>query len=548
MVETRSELIQKAKIVFARKRLQELEYSRECEESLYKFLEGAWQYIDPSPFVGGWHLEAICEHLQAVNDGHIRRLLINIPPRMSKSSTVSVAWPAWTWIQQSTEYSPLSGPKAQFLFASYAETLAVRDSVKTRRLIQSPWYQKNWGSRFVLTEDQNTKTRFENNFNGYRLSTSVGGTLTGEGGSILCVDDAHKADEVESELIRKGVIDWYDEVFSTRLNNPKEGAIVIIGQRVHEEDISGHLLDLDTFTHLNLPMEYEEGRRCVTVLGIDHDTKEKVLWADPRESDGELLCEGRYGPDEIEEQKKKPFVWAGQFQQRPAPKGGAIIKEEYWQHWGDQDNGGKYPPFEYLIASLDTAYGTKQENDPSAMTIWGLFRDESNNPKVMLIWAWQERLGFPELCQKVIDFCTIDERKVNHPRFPVDRLLIEGKASGKSVAQELYRAVSLTGKLGIQVVDDNKGKWTPDKVARVHSITHLFTDHMVYAPDRAFADMVKQQCAVFPRGSHDDLVDTVSMALRYLRDTGFALSRQESSMLQAEEMTLKRKTAILYPV
>lgn len=436
------------------------------------------------------------------------------------------------------------------MFASYAETLAVRDSVKTRRLIQSPWYQKYWSERFVLTEDQNTKTRFENNFNGYRLSTSVGGTLTGEGGSILVIDDAHKADEVESELVRKGVIDWYDEVFSTRLNNPKEGAIVVIGQRVHEEDISGHLLNLGTFTHLSLPMEYESDRSCVTVLGIDEESNERITWADPRKHDGDLLCEGRYGPDEIEEQKKKAFVWAGQFQQRPAPKGGAIIKEEYWQHWGENENGGKYPPFEYVVASLDTAYTSKQENDPSALTIWGLFRDHVGNPKIMLIWGWQGRLEFPQLCQQVIDFCTVDERKVNHPRFPVDRLLIEAKAAGLSVAQEIHRLVGGQGRFGIEMVDGNKGKWTPDKVARVHSVTHLFTDHMIYAPDRSFADMVIQQCAIFPRGTHDDLVDTVSMALRYLRDSGFALNRQEYSVVQADEMRhiSRRDRVPLYPV
>lgn len=198
-----SQLIKAAQ---AKKRLLELEEGKVYEDSLYRFLEKGWAYIDPAEFVGGWHLEAIAEHLEAVTKGHIKRLLINIPPRMSKSSIVSVAWPAWTWLQRGNGY--LEGPQVQFLYASYAESLAVRDSIKTRRLIESPWYQKHWGHRFTLTDDQNTKIKFENNYKGYRFCTSVGGTVTGEGGAILAIDDAHKADEVESDLVRKGVIDW----------------------------------------------------------------------------------------------------------------------------------------------------------------------------------------------------------------------------------------------------------------------------------------------------------------------------------------------------
>src|SRR5262245_46400218 len=136
-----------------------LREKEECEDSLLKFLQAGWKFIDPATFQPGWHLEAMAEHLQAVTDGQIQRLVINVPPRSSKSSLCSVAWPAWTWAQ--TNKGPLSGAHVQFLSASYAHTLSLRDSVKTRRLIQSPWYQEHWADRFQLTGDQNAKHRFE---------------------------------------------------------------------------------------------------------------------------------------------------------------------------------------------------------------------------------------------------------------------------------------------------------------------------------------------------------------------------------------------------
>ena len=155
----------------------------DCEDSLYTFLQYAWRHIDPSPFVPGWPLEAICEHLQAVCDGDIRRLIINLPPRMGKSSILSVAYPAWTWAQ--SDRGPTSGPGVQFLHASYANQLSLRDSVKCRRLIESAWYQKLWGERFNLNSDQNTKSRFSNDKGGERLITSIGAAVTGEGGNII---------------------------------------------------------------------------------------------------------------------------------------------------------------------------------------------------------------------------------------------------------------------------------------------------------------------------------------------------------------------------
>ena len=202
--------------------------------SLREFIRQAWPILQPvTPFVPGWHIDALCEHLEAITYGHIRNLLINIPPRHMKSLTVSVFWPCWEWIRW---------PERRWLCASYAESLSLRDSRHCRTVIQSPWYRRNWGDVFMLTEDQNEKRRFDNDKTGYRIASSVGGANTGEGGDRIVCDDPHNVKEAESDVARKGVCDWYDQVMSTRVNDPKTAARVIIMQRVHEADLSGHVL------------------------------------------------------------------------------------------------------------------------------------------------------------------------------------------------------------------------------------------------------------------------------------------------------------------
>jgi hypothetical protein len=272
----------------------------ECEDSLYRFLRYAWRYIDASPFVDGWPIEAVAEHLQAVCDGEIKRLIINIPPRCAKSSVTSVAFPAWVWAQRYV--SPTSGPGVQFLHASYAQQLSLRDSVKCRRLIESPWYQSLWGDRFKLTSDQNTKTRFDNSRNGSRLSTSVGSALTGEGGSIIVVDDPNGAQDATSKAVIETTIEWWDGALSTRLNDPKTGAFVVIQQRLAEDDLTGHILSskqAGDWTHLCLPMRYEPDRSFITSIG----------WQDPRSEMGELLWSERFGEDEVRQLEAVMGPW-----------------------------------------------------------------------------------------------------------------------------------------------------------------------------------------------------------------------------------------------
>lgn len=515
----------------------------ECETSLYTFVQRAWRYVDPSPFVHGWPLEAMCEHLEAVVDGDMRKLLINIPPRCGKSSIVSVCFPAWVWIQRAE--TATAGPQVPLLHASYAMSLAMRDSVKTRRLIESPWYQRLWGERFHLVGDQNTKGRFQNDKRGERLITAVDARVTGEGGNIIVVDDPNAANEALSEALIETTNEWWDGTMSTRLNDARTGAYIVIQQRLGEEDLTGHILDTDEgWTHLMLPMEFEPERSFVTSIG----------WEDPRTEAGELLWPDRFASEQVEVLKKRLGPWkaAGQLQQRPEPKGGGIIKRDWWQLY----DAPAFPPFDYIVASLDTAYTTKQENDFSALTVWGIFSSDTvavpskqvmrgerltnidprdyaqQSPKVMLMNAWQERLELHDLVQRVAKTCK---------DMKVDRLLIEDKAAGHSVAQELRRLFGYED-FAVQLV--NPGAL--DKVARVYSVQHLFAEGMIHAPDRQWAEMVIGQCSTFPRGKHDDLVDTVSQALTHLRQLRM-LTRSSEHIAEVGE-SLRHRGAPLVPL
>ena len=498
------------------------------ESSLYEFLKAGWRYIDPNPYVDSWHLGAIAEHLEAVKDGEIKRLIINQPPRTSKSSML-VAFDPWVWAQ--AERTDTSGPGVQFLHASYAQNLSIRDSVKTRRLIESPWYQRYWGDRVRITSDQNTKIRFDNAVGGYRLATSVGGSLTGDGGHVLVVDDPSNAVDMESDAVRQTTLEWFDNSLSTRLNNPRTGAIILVMQRLHEEDLTGHILSSDAgqdWVHLMLPMRYEADRAAMLYPNA-------IGWSDPRTEEGELLTPERYDEATVArlERQLGPFQASGQLQQRPEPKGGGILKRDYWKDWEHEN----YPAVSYVLASIDTAYTTKEENDYSAMTVWGVFEDDNEVPRVLLMNAWRAKVEFHELVEKIA---------ATARKFKVDQLLIEAKAAGVSVAQEIRRVYGYED-WGVQLVDP-KGQ---DKVARAYAIQHLFADELIYAPAQfSWADMVITECASFPKGKNDDLVDCVIYALRFLRTTGMLTRGSERTAELADSLTFSGNSGDtpLYPV
>lgn len=517
----------------------------ECEESLASFIRLAWHVIEPAqPYVHNWHIDAICEHLEAISDNTIlpdgslyNRVLFNIPPGTMKSLTVNVFWPAWEW-------GPCNKPHLRYLCASHNEEHAIRDNTKMRRLVTSEWFQQRW-PHVVLTKDQNQKTKFENTATGFRQACAAE-SLTGARGDRVIIDDPHSVKGAESEAQRQAVVQVFRETVPTRLNNPDRSAIVVVMQRLHDSDVSGVILENKLgYDHLCLPMRATLWRR---------DFPTKLGFVDPRTVEGDLLFPARFPAHVVdrEEVALGPYAFAGQFQQEPAPRGGGIVKSDWWKVW----DSPVFPGCDYIVASLDTAYTEKSENDPSAMTVWGVFHssqaqestgwtnaagrlmnmgdreamfDEAlqvktqaalglnGAPKVVMMFAWAERLELHALIEKVAKTCRDCK---------VDKLLIENKASGISVAQEIQRVFGHEN-WTVQVVDARGGKRGLDKVARLHSVVHLFAEGMIYAPDKKWAQTVIQQAAVFPKGRHDDLVDTTSMALRHLRDTGMLVRAPE---------------------
>ncbi len=364
-------------------------------EELSSFVKQAWPVLEPTTaFVNGWHIQAICEHLEAVKSGDIKRLLINMPPRHMKSTIVSVMWPVWMWLHD---------PSIRWLCSSYALSLAIRDNRKSRLLIQSQWYQHLQGGSFQFSGDQNVKSFFENDKRGYRLAVSVGSSATGEGGDILLIDDPHNIDEKESDARREAALDWFDTTWSSRLNNPQTGAMVVVSHRIHEKDVSGHILDTNDgeWTHLNLPAEFEPGHIC-------HTPVISQVWKgrDPRIEEGQLLWDKRFPRVVIEKAKRQhgPLGYAALFQQNPIPAGGYIYREKD-RRWFTIDQTTQSYLLEtprgrvtvpiadcWNLSVIDLATSLKTSADFFLMETWAItpYND------ALLLHALHEHLDFPE--------------------------------------------------------------------------------------------------------------------------------------------------------
>lgn len=290
-----------------------------CEKATRHFMRHAWPMVEPAVMIPGFHIDAICDHLDAVSHGHIKKLIINIPPRHCKSLTVSVFWPAqiWTW-----------RPETRFIYGSHDQQLATRDNLKTRRLISSPWYKENWGDKVVLQPDQSNKQNFELTATGQRRAVSVGAGITGDGGDILVCDDPHNVlQALASPTMRQEAINWWTNTMSSRLNpGTSIGARVVIMQRVHEEDLTGYLLDHDPdYEVLCLPAWYEKKHPvpCKTSLKFE----------DPREKDGDVLWEAGMPNTRLRSLANDLGTYAasGQLQQRPSPEGGGLVQTRWFR-------------------------------------------------------------------------------------------------------------------------------------------------------------------------------------------------------------------------
>ena len=319
-------------------------------------------------------------------------------------------------------------------------------------------------------------------------------------------------------------------------------------QRVHAADVSGAIIDNRmNYTHLMIPMEYDTSRHCETAIG----------WSDWRTEDGELAWPERFSEKSVTDLRAAlgPYAYAGQYQQAPAPRGGGIFKRDWWQLWDSPDDS--YPPMDFVLVSADTAYTEKETNDPTGCTVWGVYRDKSGAPRIMLMHAWRKHLEMhgkyePRLPNETT---AAFARRTQHQwglvewlahtcqKYKADRLIIEGKASGLTAAQEIRRLHGTEG-WGVQIVQPNG-----DKVARAHAVQPVFSQLLISAPDKEWAETVITEMESFPKGRYKDLTDSATQAIKFLRDSGLIVHRHEIEYDATEAMRFRGgRTAPLYPV
>jgi predicted phage terminase large subunit-like protein len=439
----------------------------------------------------------MAEHLQAVSEGQIKRLLITVPPGHAKSLYVSVLWPAWQWI---------SSPQWRGIFTSYDGDLSVRDSVRCRGVLTSAWYQETFRPTWKFAGDQNAKDWFENDRKGFRMAFGIGGKGSGFRGDCVVVDDPLNAKKQHSTKALEEVVMWFDQVMSSRLNDLSQGAFVIIMQRLNERDLAGHVMQRGGYEVLSLPSEFEPERRCVT-----------SIWRDPRTQAGELLFPQLFPPPVIAEAKKTLGAqgYASQHQQRPAPAEGGIFKRHWWRFWRPRnsqlpaitftDADGKVhesivvelpDPVDEGIQSWDCSFKDTKHSDFVAGELWGILGADC-----YLLDQIHERLDFPGTLAAV--------RRMTAKWRGVQAKLIEDAANGTAVIQSLKHEIT-----GIIAVKPLGGK-----ESRAAAVSPRVESGNVYLPHPAFAPWVNdfiEECANFPFGLNDDYVDAMTQALQRL--------------------------------
>ncbi|WP_406853504.1 phage terminase large subunit [Alsobacter sp. KACC 23698] len=448
-----------------------------AERKLAQFIRLAWPVIEPGqPYVHGWHIDAVCEHLEAITYGHISRLLINVPPGTMKSLAAGVFWPAWEW-------GPKNRPSTRYVAASHSQKLAIRDNLRTRRLVASDWYQELWGDRVALTKDQNVKEKFENEATGIREAVAAG-SITGARGDRVIIDDPLSVEDAGSEKVRDGVNEWFLEAVPTRLNNPDRSAIVVIMQRLHERDVSGIILAKELgYEHLMLPMEFEPERRCVTSIGFK----------DIRTDDGELLFPARFPRHVVDRDKKVmgSYAVAGQFQQRPAPREGGMFKKGWFEVVGAAPANTRWVRHWDLAASA-----AKQGSNPAYTAGVKLGRAPDGTFYVGHVARVQAE--GPDVRRLIKNTAGQDgeEVEVSLPQDP-------GQA-GKVQARDLVAMLA-----GFRAHAEPE---TGDKVTRAEPFAAQAEAGNVKLIRGDWNDAYLEELSVFPAGAHKDQVDASSGA------------------------------------
>lgn len=479
---------------------------RACIRSLAAFCKAAWHVIEPeTPYQHNWHIDEICAHLEAVFWGHaavtgpnagnaIRNLVLNIPPRHMKSRIVSVFFPAWCWIHD---------PGRRFFFASYAQNLSDEHALDTMRLVRSEWYRTRFGptgnphfdagGRHVSLGARQQTRHFITDRGGARQASSVMGKATGAGGDILVVDDPHNLLERESEVKMARVITWWAKAMASRGNNPKTFARIVVMQRIAEDDLSGYCIGQGYDTVI-LPARFE-GQKAIGVLGHE----------DPREVEGEPLWANRFGDVELAMlEKDLDEDAAGQLQQRPAPAGGRVFKVNFLRRYSAAVRKAllaRPDVVDEWVITVDTAVKGRaaRKNAKRSYTVIAVWARRGSD--AFLMDVWRKQVPFTEQVEGLREMAE---------RWPMARpILIEDESNGPAIADQLANVVP-----GIELVPPRG-----DKDRRASAVAPFVKSGNVWVPANDVEPWVRawvHEHELFPDASHNDQVDTTSMALDYL--------------------------------
>lgn len=463
-----------------------IEARREISKSLVGFVRLAWSQLEPgTPYIHGPHIDKIAEHLEAVHRGEIKRLLINVPPGAMKSLLCGVFFPAWEW-------GAMNRPDLRYVGIAHEQGLGVRDNLKTRRLIESPWYQNTF-PHVQLVKDQNEKLNFENTARGFR-QVATPSNVTGKRGDRVICDDLLSAENANSEAHREGVNRWYRESLPTRLNKPSESAIVNIMQRLHERDVSGLILAEDMgYETVIIPMRYEPDRVFYTSLG-------KVDW---RTDEGELMFPERFPEETVAELEKTMGAYgaASQLQQRPAPREGGLFKESWFQIIT------ALPDLQRIVRAWDFA-ATKKAGTNNPDWTAGVKVARTVDGKFIVLNTKRLRGSPMEVEQTLVNTAALDGSGVTI-RLPQD----PGQA-GKAQAEGFIRKLA-----GYPVKSERP---TGDKATRAAPAASQAEIGNVYiyksgddVQDAWIRPFLDELC-LFPAAAHDDQVDAFADAINEL--------------------------------
>lgn len=446
---------------------------------LAAFTRKVFNTVDPgAAYKHNWHIDLIAEYLEACTRREITRLIINIPPRSLKSISVTVAWPAW-----------LLGhtPAERVLAASYAESLSLKHSTDCRLIIQSDWYRRIF-PQTILAGDQNEKRKFVTTARGQRFATSVGASAVGEGGNFLIIDDPLSPAQALSDKERVTANTWFDQTFYSRLDDKQNGVIVLVMQRLHADDLSGHLLAKGGWEHLCVPLVAET--KTIIDFGRVKVTREP----------GELLHPNRMDAAAVEREKTElgSYAFAGQYQQRPAPAEGGIFKATWFKRYDKPRE-----KYQRIVQSWDTAIKADQIHDPSVRTVWGVHEAGYDLLHVMV-----KRLEYPDLKRTLYS---------DAEAWKADAILVEDKGSGQQLIQDARRETTLPVIAILPMAD---------KTTRASAVSATVEAGKVFLPTHAtWLTDYESEMLTFPNATHDDQVDSTTQFLKWERDKRTAIPR-----------------------